>query len=151
MTYLLTPNSESNAILHVWKGSFADPKWWGRYKSSRVDKNESRANAFYRKAVDQDIEGMAEAGDQYAQVCLGWMQHCGDGVDLTYSTAVEWYRKAAEQSYSAVQYYLGVMYQHGDGVDQTESTAVEWYRKATEQGHADAQYSLDLLTESLQK
>jgi len=50
--FIDAPNSESNAILHVWKGSIADPNWLGRYKSSRVDKNESRANAFYRKAVD---------------------------------------------------------------------------------------------------
>jgi len=67
------PDSECNAILNVWKGRFADPEL-PFYKSSRVEKNQSRANAFYRKAVELDIEGTAEAGDQYAQACLGYMR-----------------------------------------------------------------------------
>ena len=64
------PDSECNAVLSFWKGRLADPGL--RYfKSSRVEKNESRAKALYRRAVDLDIEGMAEAGDQYACRCLG--------------------------------------------------------------------------------
>jgi len=35
------PDSESNAILNVWKGHFADPGLLF-YKSSRVEKNQSR-------------------------------------------------------------------------------------------------------------
>ncbi len=65
------PNSESNAIMNFWKGRFADTRY-SFYISSRVELNRSRANAFYRKAVDLDIEGMAEAGDKYAQVCVSW-------------------------------------------------------------------------------
>jgi len=51
-------------------------------------------------AVYLDIERMAEAGDQYAQACLGWMHYYGDGVDENKSTAVEWFRKAAAQGYA---------------------------------------------------
>jgi len=148
-TIIDAPNSESNAILNVWKGFFADPKWLC-YKTSRVGKNKSRANAFYRKAVDLDIEGMAEDGDQYACAFLGVMYQYGDGVDYNYSTAVEWYCKAAKQGHSDAQFNLGVMYELGLGVDKNHSTAVEWYRKGAEQGNAAAQYKLDYLTESLQ-
>ncbi len=135
------PNSESNAILNVWKGRVADPGL-SFYKSIRIEKNKSRANAFYRKAVDLDIEGMAEDGDQYAQAHLGLMYQYGYGVDKNYSTAVEWYRKAAEQGHAGAQYYLGNMYFFGQGVDYNRSTAVVWYRKAAKQGHAFAQYNL---------
>ena len=45
------PDCESNAVLNVWKGRLADPQLQF-YVSSRVEKNESRAIAFYRKAVD---------------------------------------------------------------------------------------------------
>ena len=140
-TIIDAPKSEYNAILNVWKGRIADPGL-SFYKSIRVEKNKSRANAFYRKAMDLDIEGMAEAGDQYAQAHLGLMYQYGYGVDKNYSTAVEWYRKAAEQGHAGAQYYLGNMYCFGQGVDYNRSTAVVWYRKAAKQGHAFAQYNL---------
>jgi len=73
------------------------------------------------------------------------------GVDKNYSTAVEWYRKAAEQGYEGAQFNLGVMYDKGWDVDKNELTAVEWYRKAVEQGHAIAQYSIDRMRKSLRK
>ena len=113
------PNSESNAIMIFWNGCFADPGL-SFYKSSRVEKKESRANAFYRKAVDLDIEGMAEGGDKYAQACLGWMYQFGKVVDKNDLTAVKWYRKAAEQGYAIAQNHLGHMYYWGDGVDKNE-------------------------------
>jgi len=83
--------------------------------------------------VDLDIERIAEAGDQYAQACLG----CMYGVDGDDSTAVEWYRKAAEQGHANAQNNLGYMYECGFGVDRSYSTAVGWYRIAAEQGYAD--------------
>jgi len=141
------PNSESNAIINFWKGRFTDPGFV-RFKSSRVEENETRAILFYRKAVELDIEGMAEAGDKYAQVCLGGMYECGDGVDRNCSRALNWYRKAAEQGYALAQYNLGFLYEVGYGVDLNYITAVEWYRKAAEQGHADAQNNLGWMYES---
>jgi len=68
--------------------------------------------------VDLDIERMAEAGDRYAQVCLGRMYHFGLGVGKNDSSAVEWYRKAAEQGHADAQFSLRDMYQHGWGVDK---------------------------------
>ena len=127
--------------MSFWKGRVADPGLW-YYTLIRVEKSKSRAKALYRRAVDLDIEGMAEAGDQYACTCLGEMYHHGWGMDVKYSTAVKWYRKAAEQGYADAQYHLGEMYYYGFGVDKNDSTAVEWFLKAGEQGHADAQIQL---------
>jgi len=115
--YDIITNSESNAIINFWKGGFADPGY-SSCKSSRAEKNESRANVFYRKGVELDIVGMAEAGDKYAQACLGVMYKFGNGVQQNYSTAVEWFRKAAKQGYAIAQRYLGDMYYWGDGVDE---------------------------------
>ena len=64
---------------------------------------------------------------------------------LHISTAVEWYRKAAEQGDARSQYNLGRMYENGCGVDKNISTAVELYRKAAEQCDAHAQSYLDHL------
>ncbi len=135
------PNSESNAVINFLKASFADLLYLS-CKSSRVEENQSISKAFYQKALELDIEGMAEAGDKYAQACLGEMYYYGRGVDENYSTAVKWYRKAAEQGHATAQYHLGYMYYNGRGVDENNSTTVEWYRKAAEQGHAIAQYHL---------
>ena len=38
------------------------------------------------------------------------MYQFGNGVDVNNSTAVEWYRKAAEQGYANAQMLLGIMY-----------------------------------------
>ena len=87
------------------------------------------------------------------------MYEDGCGVDQNYSTAVEWYRKAAEHRYgngaATAQFHLGRMYENELGVYQNYSTAVEWYRKAAERRYtdaaADAHFNLDRLTTSLRK
>ena len=117
------PDSECNAVINVWKGLLVDPGL-PFYESSRVKKNESRAKALYRSAVELDIEGMAEAGDQYACTCLGEMYRRGRGVYRNKSTAVKWCRKAAEQGYADAQFNLGMMYENGWGVDKNNSIAV---------------------------
>ncbi len=59
-----------------------------------------------------------------------------------YITAVEWYRKAAEQGYAHAQCNLGFLYENGQGVPQNHKTAIEWYRRAAEQGNINAQFNL---------
>ncbi len=135
------PDSECNAVVSFWKGRVAD-HGLRFHKSSRVEKSKNRAKAFYRRAVDLDIEGMAEAGDQYACRCLGKMYLWGWGVCSNEIVAVEWCRKAAEQGYADAQFLLGEMYYYGRGVDVNYSTRVKWFLKAGEQGHADAQIQL---------
>jgi len=119
-----TPDSESNPVTNVWKAMLADPQLPG-YKSSRVEKNQWRANELYRKAVDLNIEQMAEDGDTYACSCLGDMYYYGGDIEQSYPTAVKWYRKVAEQGYAHAQLNIGMMYDYGDGVDENYSAAVE--------------------------
>ncbi len=95
--------------MNVWKDYFTDPRC-SFYKSSRVEKIQSRANAFYRKAVELDIVGIAKAGDKYSQDKLGNMFHNGRGVDQNYSKALELYRKATEQGHADAQDNLGYIY-----------------------------------------
>ena len=74
-------------------------------------------------AVELNIEGMAEDGDRYACTCLGEMYHRTSYKH--YSTAVKWFRKAAEQGYADAQIQVGHMYELGWGVDRNDSAAVE--------------------------
>src|SRR5262249_17689716 len=59
-----------------------------------------------------------------------------------YQTAIDQFRKAAEQGYAPAQQNLGVMYTRGLGVTKDDAEAVSWYRKAAEQGYAPAQTDL---------
>ena len=59
-----------------------------------------------------------------------------------YNSAVQCYRKAAEQGYASAQYNLGYCYRKGLGVTQDHTEAVKWYRKAAVQGHVKAQCQL---------
>ena len=64
----------------------------------------------------------------------------GQGVDVNYKKAIEWYKKAAEQGDAQAQYNVGVMYEFGpQGVDQSDSMAMRWYAKAAAQNDVDAQ------------
>ena len=134
-------DSESNPLILFWKARLTDPKYWG-CKSSRVEKNKSRATALYEMAVELDIKRMAENGDKYACTCLGRMHRHGRGVIENYPKALKWYRKAAEQGHADAQFDLGEMYFDGFGFVRNYSTAVQWYHKAAEQGHAGAQLNL---------
>jgi TPR repeat protein len=62
-----------------------------------------------------------------------------------YQTAIDQFRKAAEQGYAPAQYNLGVMYTRDVGVARDEAQAVAWYRKAAEQGYAPAQNDLGMM------
>ena len=92
-------------------------------------------------------EGAAEQGFKEAQYNLGVIYDHGQGVDVNYKKAIEWYEKVAEQGYADAQYNLGVMYYHGHGVDVNYKKAIEWYEKAAKQGDADAQNNLGLMYE----
>ena len=62
-----------------------------------------------------------------------------------YATAVQEFKKAAEQGNAEAQFNLGVMYSNGRGVLQDDKEAVRLYRLAAEQGIAQAQYNLGIM------
>ncbi len=67
-----------------------------------------------------------------------------NGKEQSYSEAVKWFRKAAEQGDAAAQRALGVCYDNGYGVEQSDSEAIKWYQKAADQGDASALEALAL-------
>ena len=69
------------------------------------------------------------------------MEYC-DNED--YSTAVIFFKDAANLGHSSSQAILGECYLWGIGVDSNATIAVDWFNKAAEQGHAEAQYNLGL-------
>ncbi len=90
-------------------------------------------------------EAAAEQGLAEAQFNLALTYQQGEGVDVNFKKAVEWFEKAAEQGDAHAQCNLGIMYYDGHGVDVNYKKAVQWYEKAAEQGHVNAQKNLGLM------
>ena len=85
-------------------------------------------------------QSKAEAGDPEAQLKLYFAFKNGQlGLVAEQKTAIEWLRKAAEQSSSKAQNLLGIAYEQGAGVQQSYAEALAWYMKAANRGYADAQ------------
>lgn len=96
------------------------------------------------KTLAQTITG-ATNGDAIDQVALGDMYRTGQCVQQDYQTAMDWYRKAADQGDSVGLRKVGVLYEHGEGVTQSYTTALEWYLRAAECGHPAAQLNIGIL------
>jgi len=100
-----------------------------------------------RSEVDRkllaDVLAKADKGDAQSQNALGMVFSTGGlGVAKDQVEAVNWFRKAAEQSYVEAQFALGDCYANGRGVAKNEVEAVKWYRKAADQNYVKAQYNL---------
>lgn len=83
---------------------------------------------------------VAELGYAPAQHKVGHEYQYGYPQDD--STAIMWYRKAADKGLAEAQFDLGDMYWLGNGVAKDYSEAIAWYRKAGEQGLEEAQNRL---------
>ncbi|MBS1140103.1 MAG: Sel1-like repeat [Proteobacteria bacterium] len=75
-------------------------------------------------AIWQDWAGKGNIDAAYNLAVIH--QH-GDGVRLDYATAMQWYRKAAEQGDKVSQVQIGLMYQLGQGVAADEAEAHRWF------------------------
>ena len=75
---------------------------------------------------------------------LGGIYFYGQGVEVDYTVAVEWFEKAvAIGNYSSMS-WLGSMYWNGYGVEVDYATALEWYLKAAELGDNIAMNNIGL-------
>ena len=81
----------------------------------------------------------AENGDADAQYRLGLMFANEDGVPLSPTEAVDWYRKAAEQGHVQAQIHLGECYLAGTGVSAEPAKAARWFMSAAEKGDVASQ------------
>ena len=70
------------------------------------------------------------------------MYESGEGVEQSWESAVEWYRKAAEGGLSRGMCNLAWCYEHGEGVEKNLEESFLWYRKAAEQGDPRGLFSV---------
>lgn len=75
-------------------------------------------------------KGLAEKGDQYAQLKLAYMLENGLGSPASPTEAEHWYLASAEQGNPDAQYLLAQYYQLGENGEPQYQLAKEWYEKA---------------------
>ena len=93
----------------------------------------------YSNEAEQKYRVDAERGDATAQFNLGCYYYSGEkGLPQSYSEAVKWYTKAANQGYAPAQNNLGYCYEKGYGISQSLLVAKKWYEKAAAQGNSTA-------------
>lgn len=80
--------------------------------------------------------------DWCAQLSMGTMLLCGDGVEKDETEAFKWYAKSADQGFAEAQFSIGHMYWHGKGVLKCTTLAVDWLKKAVTQGSVSAEAML---------
>ncbi|WP_010654575.1 SEL1-like repeat protein [Fluoribacter dumoffii] len=78
----------------------------------------------------QIYTGLAERGDQNAQLKLAFMLEKGLGSEPNLAEAQRWYTASAEQGNPLAQYLLGQFYQLGENGEPDYSLAKTWYEKA---------------------
>jgi TPR repeat protein len=103
------------------------------------------------KALDPAIEAKANAGDPMAQFLMGdWIDSHVDMKDPVqaqeqWARAAAWYKKAADQGYSAAENNLGAMYVDGRGVPPDPQQAGSYYRRAIQHGSHESETNLAIL------
>lgn len=90
-----------------------------------------------RSRLKRIYERDAEKGVAVAMFLLGIRHETGDDCDQNPETAIEWYRKAADQDDADAMYRLGLCLDKGNAENLEE--AAKWYKRAADKGHAEAQ------------
>jgi TPR repeat protein len=73
----------------------------------------------------------------------------GEGGDVDFPAAANWFLKAANEGHAKAQFNLGVCYLSGDGLKQDEVAVVKWWTLAAMQGHPGASANLDAARDRL--
>lgn len=120
------------------------------YSSSEKKGNKTRKQRTEQTSTEQtpteqtsaDVSSPIDANDAETNFLTGKKYYDGDGVERNYSTAVTYFRAAAEKGHAKAQYNLGICYYKGHGVDPNITEAVRYFRLAAEQNDVYAQYML---------
>jgi enhanced entry protein EnhC len=78
----------------------------------------------------QIYTGLAEKGDQFAQLKLAFMLQKGLGAEPDLASALRWYTASADQGNPLAEYMLGQFYQLGENNAPDYTLAKQWYQKA---------------------
>lgn len=111
-------------------------------------KGHDRALEALRVIQAESLLKRAEAEDAQAQLDLGKLHYYGDGVEVNYVIARDWFEKAAKQKNAEAQCYLGEIYWHGDGVERNCEKALGLFEEAAAHENANAQFYLGILYQS---
>lgn len=95
-----------------------------------------------QKSVPETTTFNGDPENADVQFGLGLKFANGAGTATDYGQAVEWYRKAADQSHPLAQFNLAMMYAKGQGVPRNDAESLTWFGKAARQGDAGAQFYL---------
>jgi hypothetical protein len=112
------------------------------------DRVERAMQALRNRELDDDSQALATlrelaaAGDAVAQYNLGVLYLQGIAVTQDLPTAVEWWKKDADEGQVDAQYKLAHSYRVGRGIEPDAGKAFYWYARAAEQGDAEAQYNV---------
>jgi TPR repeat protein len=91
----------------------------------------AEALRFVGRAAEQDVAvAQTKCGDIYATG--------GRSVPQNWTTAVKWWRKAAEARDQTAQWSIGLCYYYGRGVDRDVVQAMVWIRTSAAQGNGAA-------------
>ena len=69
---------------------------------------------------------------------MGRAYHLGQGVDIEFTRALDYFLLAADQRLLDAQFALGMMYQQGHGVIKDLKQAKARYTRAAKQKHVEA-------------
>lgn len=82
-------------------------------------------------------------GDAKSQFTLGLMYEQRD----SFTNAVRWYRKSADQGNAEAQFKIGWFHTTGQGVPRDYAQAARWFQQAAEKNLVAAQYNLAVCCE----
>lgn len=116
---------------------------------SKIDAKGARGRALLERACDAyEIGNLAEAvrqfqqaarlGNPNAQINLGNLYDAGEGVEMSFESAVRCYRLAAKKGLPEAAYNLAVAYRNRG----KNRWAQFWLLRASEMGDADAAHEL---------
>ena len=118
-------------------------------KSTQTTKNEKQEKTNTETTATEEFSDEAYQyyvgamnGNANAQCNLALCYYNGKGVFRSYTKAIFWFKKSAEQCHARAQCELGYCYVKGIGVSQSYSNAVHWFANSALQGNARAQYNL---------
>lgn len=126
------------------KAKEAEQKW---YEARLADGDESvhlmlgyiyEENGEYLKAIVHYENAAKNANDNEeqnsAEKSLGAIYYEGKGVPQDFSTALQWYEKAACHGNNMAMIRLGFMYHDGEGTEPNLEKAIEWCQKVSASG-----------------